>query len=136
MPGSPEELRTVEAQITSIEARFASVLTHAQINLLSRKKQQLADIQKQKTQEAVHWLEKLANDYKTGTKPDEMLIRMQTLPAFLSEQDLTRLEQLKQSLQKAIEQNALLKIESLFKTLSPEARRECLRLLQALMDKL
>lgn len=134
LPGSPEELRTVEAQITSIEARFASILTHAQINLLTRKKQQLADIQEQKTKEANQWLVDLENRCGQGARPDELLGLAQTPPPFLAEEDSAKLEQLKQALQKAIEQNALLKIESLFKTLSPEARRECLQRLNEIVS--
>jgi len=59
----------------------------------------------------------------------------QNPPAFLPASDLEKLEQVKKSIQKAVEKDHLQKIESLFAELDPSARRECLRRLQEIVEK-
>lgn len=134
-PRSPEELRTFEEQVVDIESHFASMLTRTQTALLTLKKEQLADIREQKTQEANQWLASLISRYNKGAKPDEILRLAQTPHPFLSEENSSKLEALRQSLQQTIEKDRILKIETLFAELDPQARRECLQRLQALMDK-
>jgi hypothetical protein len=132
---SPEELNTMESQINILEAKFVSWLSPAQVNLLTRKKQQLTETRQRKELEARRWLIDLANRHKAGSKPHELLRMAQNPPAFLPASDLEKLEQVKKSIQKAVEKDHLQKIESLFAELDPSARRECLRRLQEIVEK-
>ena len=132
---SPADLSCLEKQIANLEVEFSTWLSPAQIDLLKSKKQQLAEIRQRKSQEAQQWLIDLANRYKTGGKLDELLRMAQNPPAFLLADDLAKLEQVKQIIQKEIEKDHLLKIETLFAELDPPARVECLQRLQSLVNK-
>jgi hypothetical protein len=132
---SSEELNAIESQIANIETVFASWLSPQQVKLLTQKKQQIGSVREQEAKKAQQWLADLATSYKNGAKLDELLHIAQTPPAFLSLEDTSRLEQVKQQNYKGIEKDNLLKIETLFKNLDADARRECIQRLQNLMDK-
>lgn len=132
---TPEALSDLEAQIMSLESEFISWLSPAQVKLLKSKKQHLTETRQRKEKEAQQWLVDLANRYKNGAKPDELLRMAQNPPAFLPASDLTKLEQVKQKIQKQIEKDRILKIETLFVELEQQTRRKCLQRLQALIDK-
>jgi len=118
-----------------LETEFSPELGHAQVELLTRKKQQLTQTRQRKEEEARQWLADLANRHKTGANPDELLRVAQSPPAFLSNSDAAKLEQVKESIRRAVEQDRLRRIESFFTELDPPARRECLRRLQAMVEE-
>jgi len=64
-----------------------------------------------------------------------LLDQLKKPPKFLPQEDLKYLEQFKQALTKKIQDNKLLLIESEFKKLDFETRRQCLKRLQELMDR-
>jgi len=132
---SPEDLNAQETQIMRLETEFSPELGHAQVELLTRKKQQLTQTRQRKEEEARQWLADLENRHKTGANPDELLRVAQSPPAFLSNSDAAKLEQVKESIRRAVEQDRLRRIESFFTELDPPARRECLRRLQAMVEE-
>lgn len=132
---TPQEISTFETKIHGLETEFGPWLSPMQIELLNKKKQQISEIRKRKTEEARQWLRKLEDAYETGRNIDDLQRKVQNPPEFLPAEDLAKLEQLKQIIQKKIEEDHLLKIEILFGKLGPDARRECLQRLQNLMDK-
>lgn len=133
---APEELASIETKIAAAEIEFSDWLSPARVRLLGQKKQEVENLRQQKIKEAHQWLTDLASRYRSGEKPDELLHRAQNPPHFLSAEDQSHLEQLRRVLQKKIDQDHLLKIESLFKELDRQTQRECLERLKALVDKL
>lgn len=133
---SPTDLSTLAKQIQNLQAEFKTWLSPAQIDLLESRKQQLVQIGQQKMWEAQEWLKKLEYRYNAGETPNELLRTAQNPPAFLLADDIAKLKQLREILQKKVEEDRLLKIEALFTELSPDARRECLQRLQSIMGKL
>ncbi len=132
---TPQEIATFETKIHDLETEFRPWLSPMQIELLNKKKQQISEIRQRKTEEARQWLRKLEDAYETGGNIDDLQRKVQNPPAFLPAEELAKLEQLKQIIQKKIEEDLLLKIEILFGKLGPDARRECLQRLQSLIDK-
>ncbi|MFN4293704.1 MAG: hypothetical protein ACK4JD_06195 [Thermoflexales bacterium] len=132
---SPQDLNIIEAEFADLEEQFSARLSPAQAGLLRDKQQQLVSFRQQKAQEANRWLAELERRHQTKAAPPDALLReAQAAHAFLSREDAPRLEQLKQALQHEIDADRVLKIESLFKELDAEARRACLRRLQALIE--
>ncbi|MDW8227248.1 MAG: hypothetical protein RMJ60_05565 [Anaerolineales bacterium] len=132
---SPQDLNSLEEQVMTIESVCGSWLNPAQAGLLARKKEQFANIRQKRYEESHRWLADLENRYRAGTKPHELLQSARMHPAFLSAEDESRLALLVQTLQRAVQEDDLLKIEALFRELTPEARRTCLQRLMALVDK-
>ena len=133
---SPTDLSTLEKQIENLQAEFKTWLSPAQIDLLKSRKQQLAEIGQRNARDAQEWLIDLENRYNAGETPNELLRMAQNPPAFLLADDIAKLKQLREILQKKVEEDRLLKIEALFTELAPDARRECLQRLQNIMGKL
>ncbi|MEZ0396306.1 MAG: hypothetical protein ABWK53_07775 [Anaerolineales bacterium] len=131
---TPEELANIDTKITAAETEFSVWLSPAQVNLLRQTKQDVDALRQQKTKEAAQWILDLESRHKSGEKPDELLRLVQKPPSFLSAEDQSRLEKLRQILQKEIDQDRLLKIESLFKELDRQTRHECLERLKVLVD--
>lgn len=132
---TPDDLARLEAQLSNVEANFAKWLAPAQQALLERRKQAIANLRRQKTQEAETWLLQLERDHSNAKNPETLLRQAETPPPFLSSEGMTRLEQLRLRLKQQISENALLQIEMLFQRIADrEMRRECLKRLQALVD--
>ncbi len=132
---SPEDLKAQEMQIKNLEVEFSSWLGSGQADLLKSKKQRLAEMRRQKEQEAQQWLIDLVNRYEAGSELHTLLHTAQNPPAFLSASDAAKLEQVKKDIHEALDKDRILKIESLFAELDPPARRECLRRLQAMVEE-
>lgn len=133
---SPQDLNALEAQIENLGAEFLSSLAPAQIDLFACKKQELAETRQRKAQEAQSWLIDLAQKYKSGAKLDELLRLAENPHPFLPPSDLVQLEKLKKTIQSKMDEDRLLKIETLFTELDPPTRRACLQRLEELMEKL
>ncbi len=132
---TPEDLAAIRDKISALGVQFADSLSPTQANLLAQKSNEIAAIRQQQIQQAHQWLISLANRYEAGEKPNELLRLAQNPPAFLSEEDRSQLERVIQILQKKVEEDHLLKIETLFKELTPESRRACLKRLRDLMGE-
>ncbi len=135
---TPNDLLQIEARIADIEAQHGAWLSPAQQVLLEEKKQEVENARREGTQKARQWLLDLSQRYnkKNGESVDALLQQIETPPAFLPHEDLVRLEQLKQALRQRRDKDVLMKIESLFKSISDiETRRQCLERLQALLDE-
>jgi len=132
---SPEDLKAQDMQIKNLEVEFSSWLGSGQVDLLKSKKQRLAEMRRQKEQEAQQWLIDLVNRYEAGSELHTLLHTAQNPPAFLSAGDAAKLEQVKKNIHEALDKDRIRKIELLFVELDPPARRECLRRLQAMVEE-
>lgn len=132
---SPKDLDSIEERIVEVETAFSSILGSVQTALLTQKRQTLQNIRTRETANARAWLRNLADRYQKGEDPDVLLDQLKKPPKFLPQEDLKYLEQFKQALTKKIQDNKLLLIESEFKKLDFETRRQCLKRLQELMDR-
>jgi hypothetical protein len=134
---TPDDLTNLEAQLADLETEFAAWLGPTQRALLEQKKQGFGNLHRQKTQEAASWLAELTRRDSNGENPENLLRQAETPPAFLPPEGCTSLEQFRLRLRQRLNENALLQIEALFQRIAdPEARRECLKRLQALVDAL
>lgn len=131
-----EELSAIEAQQAEIAKQFKPLINPVQYTLLEEKQDKIKQYRQKKVQEAQEWLRGLAQRYKAGENPERLIHEIENPPHFLNPEDLTRLTQLKQALQKRLEENVLLQIEALFQKIKDvEARRQCLARLQAMLDE-
>lgn len=132
---SPKDLEYFEAELEAIENRFNSCLNLAQKDLLRSKREEIIRLRQNKISEAHAWLDDLARRYKIGEPPAKLLQILENPPAFLSEEDLYRVYQLKQALQQRMEEDLVAQIEERFMRISDLAtRRRCLERLQKLVD--
>jgi hypothetical protein len=133
---TPDDLNAIESQIAGIETQFSIWLGPAQQALLDSKKHEIEGMRRQKVHEAQAWLQGLARRYKDGENPEGLIHLIETPPPFLDSENITRLTQLKQALQKRLGENVVLQIETLFRKIQDnETRRQCLARLQALMGE-
>jgi hypothetical protein len=133
---SPAELVAMEAQIEKLEKRLSAWLSSTQAALLKKKRKEIENWNRQETQEAKTWLTDLEQRYKKGEKLESLLHQLENPPAFLPQEGLARLEQLKHLLQQKITENVVLQIELLFKKIGdPAVRRQCLKRLQEMMTE-
>jgi hypothetical protein len=134
---TPDDLTNLEAQLTDLETRFVEWLSPARRALLQQKRQEVGDLRRQKTQEAMTWLAQLTRCHTDDENPETLLRQTETPPAFLPPEGHASLEQFRLRLRQRLNENALLQIEALFQKIAdPEMRRECLKRLQALVDAL
>jgi len=132
---TPDDLTRLEAQLSSLETRFALWLAPSQQALLEQKRQAIGDMRRQKTQEVETWLTQLMQRHSSAENLEALLRQAETPPAFLSPEGMARLEQFRHCLRQQLSENALLQIEALFQKLEDrETRRKCLKRLQALVD--
>jgi hypothetical protein len=132
---SPEEVDFIRRKIGEVETQYTSYLSSAQKDLLIEKKREIETYRSHEISIAKAWLRNLADSYKRGEDPDVLLDQLKKPPEFLPQEERKYLEQFKQALIKKINDNKLLLIESEFKKLDSESRRQCLKRLQELIDK-
>jgi DNA replication protein DnaC len=132
---TPDDLTRLEAQLSDLDTSLAIWLAPAQQALLEQRKQAIANLRRQKTQEAETWLTQLVRRHSNAENPEALLRQAETPPPFLPPEAGARLEEFRLRLKQQLSQNALLQIEALFQKIGDrETRRECLKRLQALVD--
>ncbi len=133
---TPDDLSVIKAQLTTAETHYGALLSTEQRRLLETRKANIEKLHQQKTQEAKTWLQTFAQRHKGGENPATLLQQLEKPPAFLDSESLTRLAQLKQTLQKRLEEDLVAQIEDRFIRIKDiEARRQCLRRLHELMGE-
>lgn len=131
---TPADLGDLETQIADIETQYSMLLSSAQMAVLEKKKQEVENRRSQERKKAQDWLTDLARRYNRNENPDDLLRLLERPPDFFSDEEQTRLETIRQAIQKRRDENVLLRIENLFKSIGdPETRRQCLKRLQELM---
>lgn len=133
---SPNELQALSKRLSEINNRYLHELKPAQLAILEKEHKKIETIRQREIQKAGQWLMELEAGYKNGESPYDLLRKAQTPPAFLSEEGSSRLRLVTQKLEQAIEEDRLLKIETLFRELDPEARIMCLNRLRTLVNEL
>lgn len=132
---TPRNVDDVEAQLTNLESHFSSWLGPAQLELLEKRRQDIAALRKQKIAEATKWLEEIEQGARNDQNPESLLRKIEAPPPFLPTHYLARLEETKRVLHQRLNEDLVLQIESLFRKLSdPEIRRECLNRLQEIVE--
>jgi len=132
---TPDDLESIESQLEDMERLFSSWLSPVQQDLLKSKRKEISQLRQRKISEAHAWLEELARRYKNSEMPTNLLKMLETPPAFLSGEDLSRISQLKQTLHRKIEDDLVAQIEERFIRITDIAtRRRCLERLQQLME--
>ena len=132
---TPDDLTRLEAQLSNLETSFATWLTPAQQALLEQRRQAIANLRRQKTQEAETWLTQLERRDSNAENPETLLRQAETPSPFLPPEGVARLGQFRLRLKQQLGENALLQIEALFQRIADRnTRRECLKRLQALVE--
>lgn len=131
---SPADTEARMSRLSQLETEAADVLGQAQKNLIAQKRQEVDSYRQQEIDKAQKWL----NDFTIRSKAEEedaetLLKVLQSPPAFLSEQDILRLEQIRPVLQTRLADNKIAHIENVFQQLDREARLNCLNRLQKLV---
>ena len=133
---TPADLNAIEMQLAEIEDQFSGWLSPEQHALLDKEKREIEHVKQNKVREAREWLHKLELGYKADNKPEELLRQIESPHPFLCSEDFAHLLQLKKALQKRLEENVVLQIETLFMQIKDaETRKQCLARLQAMMDE-
>lgn len=131
----PAELDALEAKILDIETTYGAWLSAIQQKLLEIKKAETLDVRKRKAAEARNWLDTLARRQVSGESPGALLRQVESPPAFLDDSGRSQLAEIKQSLQRQLENDLVALIEAKFQEIRDrETRRRCLVQLQQLMD--
>ncbi len=133
---TPSDLDMISQRIDEIESQYSNILSQVQLDILEEKRRKVAAVRQQEEQKARQWLIDLNSRYTSGAKPDELLRIILNPPEFLPIEDRDKLNQLVLELRHKAEKDTISKIEALFLELDVEARRECLKRLQELMEKL
>ena len=135
---TPADLEKMLQELEEIEARFKENLSPRQLGLLTEKRQEVESIRKERMQAAEKWLRDIALRYKQQESPDELLLQIENPPisiSFLSQEAQANLEKVKLGLKRKIEESTHLRIKTLFRQLSAEARRQVLQELMAIMKQ-
>lgn len=133
---APAGLDDLEARISEIENKYSAWLSATQRTLLDSKRREALDLRRRKVLEARAWLDDVARRQASGEKPDTLLRRVESPPAFLDGDGHGRLAEIKQGLQRRLEDDLVALIEAKFREIrDAETRRRCLIQLQQLMGE-
>jgi len=132
---TPQALDEVEARMAEIESDFSALIGKAQKTLLDKRKQEIKEMRRKRTEEARAWLKDVAQRAKTDHDVEVLLRKMEAPPLFLSTEDFAKIPQIKKILQERLKKDTLLQVETLFLKLDSKARRQLIKHLQSLMDQ-
>ncbi len=132
----PADLDTLEARVIEIENEHNAWLSATQRSLLDSKKEEILDVRRRKITEARAWLDNVARRQASGENLGTLLRQVESPPAFLDGDSLGRLAEIRQALQRQLEDDLVALIEAKFREIrDAETRRRCLTQLQQLMGE-
>lgn len=135
-PSVPADLDDLEARIFEIENKHSAWLSATQRSLLDSKRREALDLRRRKVLEARARLDNLARRQINGEDPGTLLRQVEAPPAFLDDDGLRRLDEIKQALQRQLEDDLVAFIKAKFREIrDAETRRRCLMQLQQLMGE-
>lgn len=132
----PADLDTLEARVIEIENEHNAWLSATQRSLLDSKKEEILDVRRRKIIDARRWLDNVAWRQASGENPGTLLRDVESPHDFLDGDGLDRLAEIKQTLQRQLEDDLVALIEAKFREIrDAETRRRCLMQLQQLMGE-
>lgn len=132
----PADLDTLEARVIGIENEHNAWLSATQRSLLDSKKEEILDVRRREITEARAWLDNVARRQASGENLGTLLRQVEAPPAFLDGDGRGRLAEIRQALQRQLEDDLVALIEAKFREIrDAETRRRCLVQLQQLMDE-
>ncbi len=132
----PADLDTLEARVIGIENEHNAWLSATQRSLLDSKKEEILDVRRREITEARVWLDNVARRQASGENLGTLLRQVESPPAFLDGDGRGRLAEIRQALQRQLEDDLVALIEAKFREIrDAETRRRCLLQLQQLMGE-
>ena len=140
-PSKPEDVALFDDQVKAIREQYASVLSETQMNFLKQAEQRYLEAVKQKESAAIQQLNQMQQHIRNNGNLDSRAVsQLQTQlaspPEFLPDSHLSLLADLRNSLQQQLDENALLQIETAFRKIADQDRRqECIERLSEILHE-
>lgn len=132
----PADLDALEARVLEIDNEHNAWLSATQRSLLDSKREGILDVRRRKITDARAWLDNIARRQNSGENLGKLLSQVESPPAFLDGDGLNRLAEIRQALQRQLEDDLVALIEAKFREIrDAETRRRCLMQLQQLMGE-
>ncbi len=130
------DLDALEARVFEIENEHNVWLSATQRSLLDSKKEEILNVRRRKIMEARAWLDNVERRQARGEDLGTLLREVESPRAFLDSDGRGRLAEIKQALQRQLEDDLVALIEAKFREIrDAETRRRCLMQLQQLMGE-
>ncbi len=132
---TPANLDILNDKFSELEEQFSPWINPPQRELLAKKKEEIETIRQKLSSEAQHWWENILERYKSNENPETLLKDLESPPAFLSPENCSKCDQLRQIVQKMLNNDLILQIEALFLRLDTNDRKGCLQRLYKYLEK-
>lgn len=138
IPGVQSEESAKESlmMLDQLAAANGEWLSERQQKLLAQTRQEVHAHRETKRKEAAEWLARVIAAGRANGDPVRLLQTLQKAPAFLSEEQQAQVREQVDTVERRIDEDALMQIEQQFRSLrDPEMQRACLARLQQLVSQ-
>ncbi len=127
-----QQLRTLAA----LTDKFGAVVAPKQRAMVEKMQQTIERHVQEKRSQALEWLHRFEEEYRTGQSPVRIKEKLAHPPAFLPAEAKSDLQRLTEQVQMRIDQDAVARIELEFRQIvDRKQREECLRRLELVMQE-
>ena len=131
-----EDATQAEDMLKRLEEDYAPYLSEAQIELIQKQRNSLNRKVQDKEEQVHRWLQDIQLRFKNGENPEKLLRCLEHPPAFITDADKKQMAGLESQIRDKLEQNVLLHIESLFRSIQDQHKRQaCIERLQRILDE-
>jgi len=131
---SPEIASSTLVKLDGVHRKNQDILANGHPQLIANAQKRIAEQVRDGQQKALSWLRHCQTDAQRGHDIPHLIRKLDSPPAFLPEDATSELAQLRTELQERIDNDAIAKIEQIFRSIAdPKRQEECLERMRSLM---
>ena len=133
---SPADAERARGRADEIRQTFAKELGASHLAMVDKAEAGIEKRISDEQEKALTWLGRCREEVKIGQDVVRVLRKLDNLPAFLSSDNLSAVEQLRSEVRERLNNDAILRIEETFREITdPQRQKECLQRLTSLMEQ-